>query len=229
MNKMIAAVVIGLALSHSAWPQAVWTPTSEAPKDLLTALEGERHDRFITRARAGDIDIVFFGSTETEMWLWQDRGRKVWDQKFESRKAADFGSQGTRFDSLMWRMRNGELNGYQAKLVVLQAQIGVDDYAAKYAAIISEIRARQPQAKVLLFGVFPRSQTHEAASRANAALATLKDDQTVFFIDISDRFFHPDGSFNAEMWNSGPNVGMQTRAFEVWAEVLQPSLDCFVR
>ena len=229
MNKMIAAIVIGLAFSHTAWPQAVWTPTSEAPKGLLTALEGERHDRFITRARAGDIDIVFFGSTETEMWLWQDRGRKVWDQKFESRKAADFGSQGTRFDSLMWRMRNGELNGYQAKLVVLQAQIGVDDYAAKYAAIISEIRARQPQAKVLLFGVFPRSQTHTAASRANAALATLKDDQTVFFIEISDRFFHPDGSFNTEMWNSGPDVGMQTRAFEVWAEVLQPFLDRFVR
>ena len=95
MNKMIAAIVIGLALSHTAWPQAVWTPASDAPKGLLTALEGERHDGFIAKARAGDIDIVFFGSTETEMWLWQDRGRKVWDQKFESRKAADFGSQST--------------------------------------------------------------------------------------------------------------------------------------
>lgn len=165
------------------------------------------------------------------MWLWQDRGRSVWDQKFGSRKAADFGSQGTRFDSLMWRMRNGELDGYQAKLVVLQAQIGVDDYAGKYAAIISQKRARQPQAKILLFGVFPRSQTHTAASQANAALAALKDDQTVFFVDISDRFFRSDSSFNTEMWNSaaGPNVGMQTRAFEVWAEALQPFLDRFVR
>jgi hypothetical protein len=228
---MIAAIVVGLAFSHTARPQAVWTPTSEAPTGLLTAHEGERHDRFIARARAGDIDIVFFGSTETEMWLWQDRGRKVWDQKFGSHKAADFGSQGTYFDSLLWRMRNGELDGYQAKLVVLQAQIGVDDYAAKYAAIISEIRARQPQAKILLFGVFPRSQTHTESSRANAALAALKDDQTVFFIDISARFFHSDDrSFNTEMWTpDGANAGMQTRAFEVWAEALQPFLDRFVR
>src|SRR5262245_8947178 len=124
MNRMIAAAVIGFALSHTAWSQTVWTPSSEAPKGLLTALEAERHDRFMTRARAGEIDIVFFGSTETEMWLWQDRGRAVWDQKFESRRAADFGSQGTHFESLMWRMRNGELNGNQPKLVVLQAQIG---------------------------------------------------------------------------------------------------------
>lgn len=229
MNRAIAAAVIALALSHTAWPQAVRTPTSEAPKNLLTAYEGERHDRFITRARAGDIEIVFFGSTETEMWLWQDRGRSVWDQKFESRKAADFGSQGTHFESLMWRMRNGELDGYQAKLVVLQAQIGVDDYAAKYAAILSEIRSRQPQAKILLFGVFPRSQTHTAAAQANAALATLKDGQTVFFIDMSDRFFRADGSFNTEMWNSGPRVGMRPLAFEVWAEVIQPFVDRFVR
>jgi beta-lactamase regulating signal transducer with metallopeptidase domain len=60
----------------------VWTPASGAPKDLLTAHEGERHDRFIDRARAGNLDIVFFGQTDTEMWLWSDRGRSVWDQTF---------------------------------------------------------------------------------------------------------------------------------------------------
>ena len=75
-----AAALLGLALCSAAWaqqpeplatqiaapPQAVWTPTSDAPKGLLTALEGEHHDRFINRARSGEIDIVFFGSTETD-------------------------------------------------------------------------------------------------------------------------------------------------------------------
>ena len=49
-----AAALLGLALCGAAWaqqpeppatqiarpPQAVWTPTSDAPKGLLTALEG---------------------------------------------------------------------------------------------------------------------------------------------------------------------------------------------
>jgi hypothetical protein len=178
-------------------PQPVWTPTSGAPKGLLTALEGEHHDLFISRAESGAIDIVFFGSTETEMWLWQDRGRKVWDQTFGSLKAADFGTQGTRFDSLLWRMRNGELDGYQAKVVVLQAQGdddtvmrdgGFDGYVANYAAIIAEVRARQPQARILLFGTFPRSGTHNGRL-ANAALSRLGTGETVFFIDNQRSLF----------------------------------------
>jgi len=220
-------------------PKAVWTVTADAPKDLMTALEGERHDRFIARAKAGDLDIVFFGTTDTEMWMWPDRGRAVWDRTFGSLKAADFGSQGTRFESLMWRMRNGELDGYRAKLVVLQAsgddEVVIrdgkfDDHVSKYAAIIAEIRSRQPQARILLFGFFPRSETH-TGSGANAALSKLSNNDTVFFVDMSNRFFRPDGSHKTEMWQmSGPpDAGIQTPAFEVWAEVLQPWLDRFVR
>jgi hypothetical protein len=159
--------IVSVPILNARQTTAVWTPTSDAPKDLLTALEGQRHDRFIDRARAGDIDIVFFGATDTEMWLWPDRGRSVWDQTFGSLKAATFGSQGTRFDSLLWRMQNGELDGYQAKVVVLQGFGHTGDQAigdrqaefvAGYTAIIAEIRARQPQAKILLSAAFPRGQ-----------------------------------------------------------------------
>ncbi len=254
LHSAIATVLnVGLVSSYAAWAQqperpvtpvtaasrAVWTPTKDAPKDLLTSLEGEHHDRFIDRAQKGDIDIVFFGTTDTEMWSWPDRGRAVWDRTFGSLKAANFGSQGTRFESLQWRMRNGELDGYRAKLVVLQAHGDddtvisngkFDDYVGNYAAIIAEVRARQPQARILLFGTFPRSAAH-AGRQANAALSRLANNETVFFIDISDRFFRPDGSHNDEMWimSGPPNAGIHAPAFEVWAEVLQPWLDRFVR
>jgi beta-glucosidase len=227
------------AVQVPAGPLPVWTPAKDAPKDLLTALEGDHHDRFIERAQKGDVEIVFFGTTDTEMWSWSDRGRTVWDRTFGSLKAANFGSQGTRFESLQWRMRNGELDGYRAKLVVLQAngddEVVIrdgkfDDHVAKYAAIIAEIRARQPQARILLFGFFPRSEVH-SGRQGNAALSKLADNDTVFYIDMSDRFFRLDGTHNDEMWRmSGPpNAGIQTPAFEVWAEVLQPWINRFVR
>jgi len=57
-----------------------------------------------------------------------DRGQTVWDQAFGSRKAANFGTQGSGAESLLWRMQNGELDGYQAKVVVLHV-IGVGDDA----------------------------------------------------------------------------------------------------
>jgi hypothetical protein len=207
---------------------------------LLTALEAEHHDRYIATARAGGIDIVFFGTTDSEMWLWKDRGRSVWDQVLVPRKAADFGSQGTHPESLLWRMRNGELAGYQAKVVVLQAA-GIGDntilpdqraeYVADYSAILAEVRARQPQAKILIFGAFPRGRSGREAWRqiaqSNAAvLAPLVDNKTVFYLDIGDRFFLPDGSHNQEMWTLSPaSPGIKEPAFKVWAEVLVQWID----
>ena len=236
--------IVSVPILTAQQTTAVWTPASDAPKDLLTAHEGERHDRFIDRARVGNLDIVFFGPTDTEMWLWSDRGRSVWDQTFGSLKAASFGSQGTRFDSLLWRMQNGELDGYQAKIVVLQG-FGTGDQSigdrqaesvAGYAPIIAEIRARQPQAKILLSAAFPRGQLRREAWRkvaeANALVyAKLADDKTVFYMNMGDRFFRSDGSHNSEMWTmSGPpNAGIQQPAFKVWAEELQPWVDRFVR
>jgi GDSL-like Lipase/Acylhydrolase family len=260
-RAVAAAALLGLALCCAAWaqqpeprvtqtprvapPQAVWTPMSRAPAGLLTALEGGHHDEFIERARAGDIDIVLFGMTETEMWNWPDRGRSVWDRTLGLRKAANFGSQGTRFESLLWRMQNGELDGYQAKLVVLQGFGGTGDQAmgagaaefvAGFTPIIAEIRARQPQAKILLSAAFPRGQLdrahwREVAEQNAAVYRKLADEQTVFYVDIGERFFLPDGSHNQEMWTmSGPpNAGIQEPAFKVWAEGLQPWLDRFVR
>jgi hypothetical protein len=240
------------AVGHAAWaqrperqatqtatrPAAVWTPAAKAPAGTLSHdLEAQRHDSFIARAQQGDIDLVFFGATETEMWSWQDRGRSVWDKAFGSLEAANFGSQGTSPTSLVWRMRNGELDGYQARLVVLQP-FGPGAQAGN-AAVIAEIRARQPQARILIVAPLPRGQLtrepwRQSAEANAAAVATLVDDTTVFYIDIGDRFFRPDGSHNQEMWRYAPlsglvNVGAQTPAFEVWAEALQPWLDRFVR
>ena len=175
---------------------------------LSHALEGQRHDHFIDLAEKGDIDLVFFGTTATEMWWWPNRGRAAWDQAFGSLKAANFGSQGSHFESLVWRMRNGELDGYRAKLCVLQFGPGDSsiadpsaperhaEFVAGYASVIAEIRARQPQAKILLLAGFPRGQLSREPWRAiadmNAAVfAELADDETVFYADIGERFFLP--------------------------------------
>lgn len=248
--------LIGLALGYAAWaqqperlvaqvarPDAVWTPAAEAPAGTLShALEGQRHDLFIELAQAGDIDLVFFGTTDTEMWWW-DRGSDVWDREFGSLNAANFGSQGTQPRSLLWRMRNGELDGYEAKLIVLQAwgpanSAIPDDRRAEFiegfVPIIAEIRARQPQAKLLIMAPLPRGQVglerwRQRAESVDEAFAQLADNETVFYTNMGESFFNPDGSFKRETWSTAGSVGRQQPGFEIWAEELQPWLDRFVR
>src|SRR4051794_11179706 len=119
-----AAVALMIsAASAKAAPAAVWTPSAKAPPGLLTSLQAQRHDFFIGLAKSasscpgaplsekchpGGIDLVLFGATPAEMWWWPDRGMPVWEQAFASRKAVDFGSQGTCTTDLLWRMQNGE-------------------------------------------------------------------------------------------------------------------------
>jgi hypothetical protein len=264
VSPFVAGLVsVPVLQAQTTRPQAVWTPASRAPKDLLTALEGRGHDSFIDRARAGNIDLVFFGATDTEMWSWPDsilggvdRGKRVWDQAFGSLKAANFGSGGTQSEGLLWRMQNGELDGYEAKLVVLHG-VGVNgisggqpignigdlpigdrqaEFVAGYARLIAEIRARQPPAKILILPPFPRGwlrrEQWRTVADANAvAYRRLADDSTVFYANFGDRFFLPDGSHNQDMWTipGPPNAGIHEPGFKVWAEELQPWLDRFVR
>jgi beta-lactamase regulating signal transducer with metallopeptidase domain len=242
--------LVGVALGFAAWaqqpdrivtqaarPVAVWTPTADAPPGTLShELEGRRHDLFIELARAGNIDLVFFGTTDTEMWWW-DRGKEVWDREFGSLDAANFGSQGTQPRSLLWRMQNGELDGYEARLIVLQAWGGPErvpaaqrrEYIDGFGPIIAEIRARQPQARLLIMAPLPRGATleswREGAESIDNALIGLADNETVFYTNIGESFFNLDGSFKSETWQGG----RQAPGFEIWAEELQPWLDRFVR
>ena len=260
-----STVAVGaLALGYAAWaqqpervvtqtarPQAVWTPTANAPAGAMShALEGQRHDQFIELAQKGDIDLVFFGTTETEMWWWNARGRAVWDREYAGRKAQNFGSQGTNARTLLWRMQNGELDGYEAKLIVIQlAYDGFrtiadtlnpsrePEFLAEWSAVLAEVRARQPQAKILLLAPIPRGiapfATHQAwreAADLNAAvIEKLSDGQVVFYANFGDRFFLPDGSYNHAYWSTlgGVGVGMQPAAFELWAEELEPWIERF--
>jgi hypothetical protein len=151
-------------VTQTARPKAVWTRTADAPQGVMShAFEGQRHDLFIELAQKGGIDLVFFGTTETEMWWWKARSRAVWDREYAWRKAQNFGSQGTSAKTLLWRMQNGELDGYEAKLVVLQLGLGgriadpfnpkrEPEFLAGWSSVLAEIRARRPQAKILLWG-----------------------------------------------------------------------------
>jgi hypothetical protein len=241
LTALFSLAVVNSAGAQNSGPEAVWTPSSEAPDGTLShQLEMDRHDFFIELSEAGNIDLVFFGTTEAEMWWWDARGQAVWEREFGSLNAANFGSQGTQPKSLLWRMQNGELAGYAAKLIVMQAgmsQVAENypaDYVPGYAALLDEIRLRQPQAKVLLFAPLPRgrpiaAQRQWAAANA-AAFDRYVDDETIFYLDIGESFYRPDGSFNGQTWSdSFSNRGTQTTAYEIWAEELQPWLDRFVR
>lgn len=200
-------------------PQPATVP---APRD------DNRHKTFLDIARGSEIELLFVGDSITDGW--RGAGQTIWDQHFASFKAANFGIGGDTTQGVLWRMQNGELEGYKAKLIVLM--LGTNNISRKNSndeivegdrLIVEEFRKRQPQAKVLILGIFPRAVQPTDPYRAsikdiNSKLAKLADNKNVFFMDIGDKFLTSDGTLTPEIMPDAlhPNF----RGYQIWADAI---------
>ncbi len=198
----------------------------------------DRHAGFLAEiaARKGDIDLVFVGDSITDGW--RKVGKKIWDSTFAPLKALNLGSSGDRTEHVLWRMQDGELEGYQAKLFVVM--IGTNntkgrDSATAIAngaqAIISQITATQPQAKILLLGIFPRGprtfggvfddavKKMETIRAINADLSKRSLGKAVRYLDLSDKFL-VDGKSPGGVMPDQLQPGI--RGYQIWADAILP-------
>ena len=196
-----------------------------------------RHKGFLEIANRGNIDLLFVGDSITD-WFANPRGAQpgtgleVWNKSFGPYNPADFGIAGDTTQGVLWRMQNGELEGFKAKLIVLMLGTNninrnpVDEIVDGDRLIIEEFKKRQPQAKVLLLGVFPRNgrePEQTAALRStikeiNSKLARLADNNKVFYMDIGDKFLTADGTLTIEIMADG--LHPTAKGYQVWADAI---------
>jgi lysophospholipase L1-like esterase len=238
----VALVAISLAaivpLSGTASLAAqVATPVAGQNTALIPApFQEARHEGFLEIARAGGIDCLLMGDSITDWWA--RFAPELYAEHFGSRNCANFGIAGDRTQGVLWRMENGELEGYTPKLMMLM--IGTNnlgpgrnagpntpaEIAEGITAIVIKFQTAFPQAKVLLLGVFPRGAEPSARFRApiaeiNAIISQLDDGDSLRYMDIGDAFLEPDGSIAVEVMGDGLHPTL--RGYEIWADEVMPT------
>jgi N-acetylglucosamine-6-sulfatase len=200
-------------------PQPATVP---APRD------DARHKTFLAIAAGSPIELLFVGDSITDGW--RNAGQTLWDQHFGSLKAANFGIGGDTTQGVLWRMQNGELAGFKAKLIVMMLGTNNiprgnsnDEIVEGLRLIVQEFRTRQPQARVLLLGIFPRGveATHQYRAPIkdiNSKLAKLADNKQIYFMDIGDKFLAADGTLTPEIMPDAlhPNF----KGYQIWADAI---------
>jgi lysophospholipase L1-like esterase len=92
--------------------------------------------------------------------------------------------------------------------------------------IVKEIRQRLPDTKVLVLGIFPRSQTFSAQRgkllQVNQALARLADERNVFYLDFGSKLIENDGSISKDIMPDA--LHLSEKGYEIWAEAMEPKL-----
>ncbi|MEY4939897.1 MAG: hypothetical protein RIQ93_1632 [Verrucomicrobiota bacterium] len=208
----------------------------------------QRHEEFLQIARQEPCRVLFIGDSITDMWREEGRngvprGKRVWDSVFAPMRALNFGIGGDRTQHVLWRIDQGELDHLKPKAIVLL--IGSNNTGVEHAtgkprnltpeviagvqAVVQSIRAKRPQTKILLLGIFPRGNDEQRKQirEINAAIAPLHDGQYIHYLDIGKQFLLSDGEINRKVMpdRTHPNEA----GYEIWAQAIAAPLQALLR
>jgi len=178
-----------------------------------------RHEAVLQRLKQGNCDLLLIGDSIT-----MDLERRgpipemdfgpVWDRFYAPRKAVNLGFKGDSTAHLLWRLRNGELDGVQPKAVQLligannfgRVRWDASDTMAGIEAVLAEIRRKLPRVPVVLIGVLP-SRRSDWVDTQTAALnrmlaARFPAGRDVDFIDAG-AIFHRNGALDPDAFYDG--------------------------
>jgi lysophospholipase L1-like esterase len=171
----------------------------------------------------GDIDVAFVGDSITARW----RGGENWQKHWGSYRAVNMGIGGDQTQHVLWRLQNGDLDGYKAKLFVVM--IGTNNMwsrdadpaqaAAGVKAVIDMIQSKQPQAKILLMSILPTGAKPNPGREKRMAVNELISKYaggSVEYMDISSKYLEAEGTINKEVMHD--YLHLAPKGYDIWAE-----------
>ena len=179
----------------------------------------------------GEYDIVMVGDSITHRWEREGgEGRVLFADICKTYKILNLGYGGDKTEHVIWRMENGELEGYKAKLFTLM--IGTNNHANNVNGvangikrILGIIREKHPEAKIVLMPIFPRSakptdKLRIGNGKVNEIIKGYADGKNILWLDFNDKFLKPDGTLTKEVMNDllHPNEN----GYQIWWEAIHP-------
>lgn len=197
----------------------------------------KRHESIVSLMRSKSPELVFLGDSITHFWGGEPadarlRGPAVWDKYYGTRKAINIGYGWDRTENVLWRLRNGEIDGISPKVVVVMIGTNnagintVEEIAAGITAICEELYLRLPRTKILLLGIFPRGAKPDAMrlklAAINGLISELDGKRNVSYLDIGRVFIESDGAISPSIMND--YLHPTAAGYERWAEAMEPVL-----
>jgi len=199
-RRLGASLLFGLLLGIAGAARATTAPLSCGPftQDVIAAPEPrearsvlKRFGRINEEVRARSYQVLFLGDSLTQRWDEVPENRPTWEKNFGRFDALNAGINGDRSEHLLWRIEHGNLENQHPRAVVLLIgtnDLGhgrsVEDAAEGVRQVLLQLRQDLPQARILLEGLWPRSDraalTAEIAP-VNEKLLRCEDGQWVFY------------------------------------------------
>ena len=141
----------------------------------------------------------------------------------------NFGFGWDRVENVLWRIYHDELDGFEAEQIVLMIgtnneHLNTDEEILHgLELVINAIKERQPKARLLLLGLFPRVDKEERMRNLNTGIAALASSKNVDYTDIGGVLLGKDHKIDASLFSDGlhPNA----KGYRKLGKILRLALD----
>jgi beta-glucosidase len=181
----------------------------------------------------GKVDVAFVGDSITARW-----NGDLWKKHWGAYRAVNMGIGGDRTQNVLWRLENGQLDGYEARVFVVM--IGTNncwektadpaDVAAGVKAVVKLIQTKQPKAKILLMSILPTGEKPNPGREKRAAVNALISKFAgggVEYLDIGEKFLEPDKTISKEVM--GDFLHLAPKGYDIWAEAVAGKIKDIVK
>jgi lysophospholipase L1-like esterase len=210
-------------------------PVNSAIVPNLAGFFRAKHQNNLEVAKQGDAELLFMGDSITDFWRNESgpfAGKPVFEKYFSKWKVANFGIAGDTTQGVLYRLKNGEGQGFKPRAVMLM--IGTNNTGGNSAgeiaegigAVVLELQKDFPEAKILLLAIFPRSRPDDPVrakiKEINDKIAKLHDGSRVHFLDIGDKFLDEQRRIPADVMSDA--LHPSPKGYEIWAEAVKEPL-----
>ena len=202
-------------------------------RDANTYDWDSRHREILSLNKMNPPRIVFLGNSITHFWGGEPKNSVVngidsWKEFMEPLGVRNFGFGWDRVENVLWRVYHDELSGYEAAQIVIL--IGTNNMPLNSNAqileglgfLIQAIKIRQPNASVLLLGIYPRRKDEEKILELNQGLVKLSGAMNVHYLDAGNVLLDANGKIIETLFTDGlhPNA----EGYRKLAQVITPHL-----
>ena len=232
----LSAAILAIA-STTASAASIDTPVPGSDTNSVPCTPKQRTDDYhvnhfnedISKSQGQEFDIVLFGDSITD--FWNSNPNLSLDNNPTDTKTFNMGIGSDRVQNILWRLRNGALDGYTTKYLTLMIGINnghqkcidhnehadrAEDVAESIRLMLKEMATRQPDAKILLMPILPYSfdsRYFEAAEvtamseAVNDYILQFVDNKRIFWIDLRGKYLNQDSTPNKVCYREGGHGG----------------------
>lgn len=205
-----------------------------------------RHQQKLEELRRTRPNLVLLGDSITQAWEltgpeeWRNFA-PAWQRFYGGRNAVNLGFKGDTTASLLWRLRNGQIDGIAPRAAIIligannlgRLRWSAEDTILGVDANVAEVRRRLPSAGILLLGILPSERsdwTSATTWTVNRALDDkYADDAAVTFLDVGHVFMrgnrvNRDLYYDPKLTPPQPPLHPSAQGQALMAEAMEPVL-----